>query len=89
MIEIEFKRKTGKKIKRGENGHKWGSNACADPYFFRGGGGGGGVQLQTRAGPTKFHHFKTHNLENRGGTDPVPLSGSAHEMLFPLCAVVN
>ena len=27
----------------------------------------GWVQLQTRVGSTKFYHFKTHTLENRGG----------------------
>ena len=36
---------------------------------------GMGIQLQTRMGPTKFHPFKTHKLENRGGggvPDPSP-----------------
>ena len=32
-----------------------------------------GVQLQTRMGPTKFYHFKTHHL------DP---SRSTHEIFF-------
>ena len=42
-----------------------------------------GVQLQTRVGPTKFHHFKTHNFEKRGrGFGPRSPSGSALEMLF-------
>ena len=38
------------------------------------------IQLQTRVGPTKFNHFKTHTLENREGVwTPDPLSGSVHE----------
>ena len=33
---------------------------------------GQGVKLQTRVDPTKFLHFKTHTLGNRGGLDPGP-----------------
>ena len=57
---------------------------------MREGEGAEGVQLQTRVGPTKFHHFKTLNFENRGrGFGPRSPSGSALEMLFFICAVVN
>ena len=34
---------------------------------------GGGRQLQIRVDQTKFSHFKTHTLENRGGPE------SAHD----------
>ena len=71
------------KIKREEKGQKWGSNAREDPYNFRG-EGAERAQLQTRVGPTKVHHFKTHNAENRGWFGPRSPSGSAHEVLFPM-----
>ena len=51
--------------------------ACAEPEKILRVGEGvssfrpGWVQLQTRVGPTKLNHFKTHTWENS-----VPLSGS-------------
>ena len=33
--------------------------------FLRGLGGRGGA-AQTRVGPSKFYHFKTHTLKNQG-----------------------
>ena len=79
------------KIKREERNKNGDQMHVRIHKIFAGGGGGAeGVQLQTRVGPTKFHHFKTHNFENRGrGFGPRSPSGSAHEMLFLLCAVVN
>ena len=53
--------------KKRRKGTKMGSNASEDPLNFRGWVGADGVQLLTRVGPTKFHHFKTHNFENHGG----------------------